>query len=806
MSHPFRGIPVHIHIRIALAFLALALSVSLPARAQCTLELSGTVMDQDSRELLGEATIVIKELNRTVISDTKGYFSFRGLCPGIYTVLITHVDCEPQQAHLHLKEDLHKDFAMPHRFNKLSEVVVTGNTRATRTTQMEELKGRQLDATRGLSLGESLKRVNGVTVLQTGNNIYKPVINGLHSQRVLILNNGIRQEGQQWGSEHAPEVDPYLANRLTVIKGSSSIRYGGDAIGGVILVEPKLLPYGLPGTSGELNTALFSNNRMGVLSAMVESSLRKSPHFAWRLQGTAKRGGDARTPGYWLQNSGVEELNASATAGWRRENKGLELFYSLFNTRLGIFSGSHIGNVTDLVNAIANGDPPDYIKDAPFSYRIDRPYQKVQHHLLKAKAFVNTGEYSRLSVTGSFQNNWRREFDVVRSPRNNPQLELSLYTTALDLAWDHFKSKYLKGTVGLSGTWQVNDINYRYFVPNYTLFNMGAFVSEKYTRGNWIAEAGLRYDLRWMNDITDNDRSPFDALIGDVNDPGAPYGTRSFRGFSGNAGATYKAGTWRFNVSGGTAWRAPQVNELFSDGLHHGAARIEKGKPDLLPERSYSLQGSVERSGERFSLDLNLYYKRISDFIYLRPTYPPQLTIRGAFPTFAFAQTDARMTGADIQLSYVLTEHFSVVAKASLLRAFDLLADDWLIQMPADRYEAGAEYHFDEGNKFKQTYVKLTGAHVTRQSRVPATGNIEITNPNGSVTMASDYAPPPPAYTLFGIEAGTDIHVKHRDIGIVFAVTNLFNTEYRDYMNAFRYFCDDMGRNISLRMKLPLIF
>jgi iron complex outermembrane recepter protein len=146
--------------------------------------------------------------------------------------------------------------------------------------------------------------------------------------------------------------------------------------------------------------------------------------------------------------------------------------------------------------------------------------------------------------------------------------------------------------------------------------------------------------------------------------------------------------------------------------LHHGAARIEKGKVDLVPERSLGLQAEVEYANEKFNLTVNGYYKRIDDFIYLKPTYPPQLTIRGAFPTFEYDQTDARMTGLDIQASYIFFSHLKIAGKASILRAFDLLADDWLIQMPADRYEASAEYMFDEGNKFKGTYLRITGSHV----------------------------------------------------------------------------------------------
>jgi iron complex outermembrane receptor protein len=779
---------------------------SVQAHAQCVLRFSGVVNDQDSRQRLADASVTIRELNQTALTSPKGEFSFKGICPGVYTIIITHVHCEPLTAHLHIKEDLHKDFVLPHSTGQLTEVVVRGSAGVGGTAVSADLHGRQLDATKGLSLGESLQKINGVTVLQTGNNIYKPVIHGLHSNRVLILNNGIRQEGQQWGSEHAPEVDPYLANRLTVIKGASSIRYGGDAIGGVILVEPKLLPYGITGVAGEINTAFFSNNRQGVLSAMIEGNHARHPAFAWRLQGTAKRGGNARTPGYWLDNSGIQELNTSVTMGWRKEKSGLELFYSLFSTKIGIFTGSHIGNVTDLINAINNGDPPDYIKDADFSYQIRRPYQQVIHQLLKAKAFYNLSDWGRLNVVGSFQHNNRQEYDIVRSPRSNPQLELALGTAGMDVVLDHFKHEKIKGTLGVSGSYQNNSFNYRFFIPNYQSYNIGIFAAEKYSTGNWVMEAGVRYDWRSINDITDNDEAPFDALMGNELMPGDPYGSRSFSGFSANAGVNYKLNNWKFVLSGTTAWRAPQVNELFSDGLHHGAARIERGRSDLKTERSYGLAAAVDYSDTKWAFDVDFYHKRINDFMYLKPTYPPQLTIRGAFPTFEFDQTDARLTGVDVQLSYLIDNHLRLQAKASVLRAFDVVADDWLIQMPADRFEAAAEYLFNGGNRFPQSYVKITVGHVNRQTRVPETGNIEITQPDGSVTMESDYAPPPPGYTLAGFEAGTDIDVKHRSMTIILGVTNMLNTRYRDYLNAFRYFSDDMGRNISLRVKVPFEF
>jgi len=183
------------------------------------------------------------------------------------------------------------------------------------TQTQSVLSGADLDKTRGKSLGEALKSVNGVTGLQSGASIVKPVINGLHSNRILIMNNGVRQEGQQWGSEHAPEIDPFLATQITVIKGASGVRYGSDAMGGVVLLEPPPLR-AKPGMGGEVNLVGYSNSHQGVASGFLEGSPAAVPGLGWRLQGTAKKAGATETPRYFLNNTGFEEFNWSA-AGMR---------------------------------------------------------------------------------------------------------------------------------------------------------------------------------------------------------------------------------------------------------------------------------------------------------------------------------------------------------------------------------------------------------------------------------------------------------------------------------------------------------
>lgn len=772
--------------------LGMVLILTKLATAQCTLRFTGRVMDADTRMPLSGALVEIPALRISQLTNELGYFTIQGICAGNYNVSVSHVSCTPVTEHIHFKDDLQHNFALPHASNELTGVTVKGTIASKGTAISQDLKGKALEATRGLSLGESLQRITGVSVLQTGSNIYKPVIHGLHSSRVLILNNGIRQEGQQWGSEHAPEIDPFIANRLSVVKGASTMRYGGDAIGGVVLVEPKLLPT-VPGISAELNAVAFSNNRQGTLSGIVEGVSTKNNAFAWRLQATAKRGGNAHTPNYWLANSGNEEFNGSATMGWRGANKGVEFFYSIFNTRLAIFSGAHIGNVTDLMQAINSKEPPDYIRNVGFTYRIDRPYQQVQHQLAKIKAFRNTGQIGKLNLILSLQNNWRREYDVRRfqSSANVPQLDLKLATLGADLVWDHFNTGHFRGTMGITSSYQNNSYAYRMFIPNYQALNLGAFMIEKWNYRKWLVEAGVRFDHRSITHTNTN--------------AGVEFPSRNFNNLSGNAGVSYLAGNGlQFTLNAATAWRAPQVNELYSDGLHHGSARIEKGDASLQGERSKSLHFNTIFNRGAWNIEAGAYVKRIDGFIYLFPIYPPELTIRGAFPTFRYGQAPVDMYGFDLSAAYAFNSHFQLQGKGSIVRARNRNTQEWMIQMPADRYEAAFQYSLGDTRRWHEPYIKLSAQYVAQQTRVPATGNIPVQLPDGTTVMRSDYLAPPAAYTLLGLEAGAVIQTNKQRYQVTLTVSNLLNTVYREYMNAFRYFADEMGTNMGLKLKIPI--
>jgi iron complex outermembrane recepter protein len=326
-----------------LGIILVMLPQSFNAQNNCMLKITGKIIDLDDSKELEGTFVTIKNTSNTKITNEHGNFIFSNLCEGKYELIIQHIGCRDSIVVIDLKKDFKITIKLPHSAIELNEIDIMDKQADTKKTQtVNEIKGKELLGTHGQSLGESLKLVNGVTSLNTGSTISKPMIHGLQGYRILILNNGIRQEGQQWGNEHAPEIDPFIAQKLTVIKGANSVRYGSDAMAGVILVEPNDLP-DTAAITGEVNLVGMSNGKTGVASGILQGYFDKVKYFSWRIQGTYKKGGTIKTPTYYLKNTGVEELNYSYTLGYHRKKFGAEFYYSQFNTKIGIFSGAHIG-------------------------------------------------------------------------------------------------------------------------------------------------------------------------------------------------------------------------------------------------------------------------------------------------------------------------------------------------------------------------------------------------------------------------------------------------------------------------------
>lgn len=749
---------------------------------ECNLTLSGKAVDEHNGEVLSYARIVISDLGKGAISDTNGYYEIRGLCPGTYAVTCTHIGCEPVSETIKLAKSTVHNFYPEHHADLIGTIQIEEKILDEVETRSETiLTKKEMDAAKGQSLGDALKAVAGVTTLNTGNSIAKPVIHGLHSNRILIMNNGVRQEGQQWGNEHAPEIDPFIAEQLSVVKGANSVKYGPDAIAGVILVNPRRLRDS-SGIGGALNLVGLYNGRQGVASAVIDGNLARLPELSWRVQGTFKRGGNVHAPTYFLKNTGVREYNFSVAAAYKRQKYGLEAFYSQFNTDLGIFSAAHIGNLTDLQRAFEAEVP---LESAGFSYKIDRPWQHIEHQLFKVKGYIRTGTVGKLTLTYALQENVRFEFDKHK-PRNDslaalnrPELRFEIATHTGRAVWNHYRRNGFKGEIGITSIYQANIYRGRFFIPNFRKYGAGAFWIERWQprdSARLELEAGLRYDyifqqiFMWQKNV----------LVSPA---------FNYHNVSGSLGAAYRlTDNWRLRANVGTAWRPPGVNEMFSDGVHHGAAAVEIGDSTLTREQMVSFSLGTEYSSEKLDIFVDAYANYFDNFIYLVPKLPPTLTIRGAFPTFRYQQVEALLAGFDLTVRYRFTPRLEYTAKVATLRARNRNTGEFLVQMPADRFENSLEYKFPDLGALHNGYIAINTVHALRQKRVP---------PN------SDFAAPPDGYNLVGLQAGVEIPFRGQAIDLGLGVQNLLNVSYRDYLNRFRYYANEMGRNISFRLRIP---
>lgn len=748
---------------------------------QCAFTLSGKVTDISGSRVQG-VLIGIDSLDKAALSTAGGEYHIEGLCPGSYKVTCTAVGFRSQIRTVTLPKNARMDWVLLPDTTLLNEVLIKGHQQeGLSTLAQSSLSAESLFKSRSESLGESLKQIPGLNSVQMGPTLSKPVIHGLHSHRILILNNGVRQEGQQWGNDHAPEIDPFTADKVSVIKGAASIMYGSDAISGVVLLEPDSLPT-VPGLHGNASVVAASNGRMGAASAMGEGAFgHRLQGFSWRLQGTLKRAGNFSTPHYYMSNTGLKETDFSAAAGYVRGDLKMNVYYSQYNSKIGIFDGSHVGNLDDLEAAFKRPRP---ITPSYFSYKINRSYQSVHHRLWKATAGYSFSNNGSLELKYARQWDLRDEYDIdipySQDPAvlNMPQVSFKLVTHTLDVVYREPGSARFSGSIGLSGSTQGNVFKgLRYLIPNFRNYGGGIYAIEHYHKDHWDLEGGLRYDYLWLRVYQRNQTTL-----------GLYHSTFDYSNASGTVGAGYRFSS-RFSakVNVGTGWRAPSINELYIHGVHFSAATYELGDSTLSSEHSFNTTLNVHYASGSFQADLDVYDNEIDHFIYAKPTLEPVTIISGTYPAFQYTQDNVRLSGFDLEASYGFLKHFDITSKTGMVRGFNKSIHDYLIQMPSDRFDNTLAYRLDSLGRFRNCSISLQNISVRKQNRVP---------PN------SDYVPPPDGYSLLNADISFQLPLqKKKRLDIDFAAKNLTNKAYRDYLNLFRYYTDDLGLNLVLSGK-----
>ena len=762
---------LHIRYLIFLFFTLILIQINAQSN-NCNIQISGQILDEHDKSPLEYAGIVIKETLNGAICDENGQYLIKGICAGKYTLLIYHLDCDTLEIKFEILKNIEKNFFLEHHTELLTEIQVKAQKDLEQPSQSStKINKIELEKLEGKTLGDVLSQVTGVSTLKTGSTIVKPVINGLHSQRILIFQNGVRFLGQDWGTDHAPEIDPDGAQEIIVIKGAGAVKYGGDGIAGIVLINPSPLPISNV-FLGKVSTG-FSTNGLGYgANTMLEGGLKKIDGFGWRITGGIKQSGDLKAPSYNLSNTGFKEYNATTAVGFKKFKYGMDLNYSFFQKENGILSASHIGNITDLLLAI-NSEKPLIIED--FTYKINNPSQLSKHNIIKSNAYYRFKENLKLNIQYAFQLNKREEFDIRRGNRSDiPSLDLSLNAHNIETNIEHNLSKSISGTAGSAFIYQNNTniagTGIRPLIPNFFSKTFALFLFEKMLKPKYELEAGIRYEYNNFTVVKFNTQKQLIKPTYTFNNLSATIGGQT---------KIFNAIILKSNL--GLSTRSPNVAELFSEGLHHGAAAIELGDSSLQSEKGLKFIQSIEGNvNEKWSLNSSIFVHYISNFIYLEPQPEPIYTIRGAFPFFKYKQTNALLYGTDAKLKVYVIPDLSFTIQGSFLIGKDLLHKNWLINMPSNSLGTSIQYTLNKGI-IKPFYVDIDYSYTFRQKRYPD----------------GDYALPPNGYGLLDIGLGTKIKIKKQLLGLSVKLENVTNQKYRDYLDRLRYYADLPGFNCS---------
>jgi len=738
------------------------------ALTACEIALTGRLLSEHDAEPLAYATIYAQSAATGITADSAGYFRLPNLCAGPETFVFTHVGCDGESLTFELRRDTQLTVYLHHHDNYTETVTVTASSAGSGYS-------RELDERAPTQLTDALERITGVSSLKSGTSASKPVFDGVFGNRLSLQNNGIAQSGQQWGNDHAPEIDPWVAAYVRVVEGVEALKYAGPTVAATVLIEPAPLRED-GGRAGKVAYGFQSNGRGNTLNGRISNGGR----LAYRLSGTAKLSGDQQTPDHYLTNTGRREGNFAAQFAYFHDERWTSRAYaSVFNANIGVLRGSHIGNTTDLAAALER-DVPFFTADT-FSYRINAPRQFVTHALVKAETEFRPNEDHRLTLRYGGQLNQREEYDVRRGGRGNrPSLSLQQWNHLLETTWHHELSpdRHLDASLQYEGTLNDNQPGTGVFplIPDYNAGRAAGYLAYHHEKERFQYHAGLRYDYQTYRvvAISRNTSLPDDERI------------ERFGHTFNTLGASFELRrqlTPRTRLRAGVTYRerAPQINELYSDGLHQGVSGIEEGDRTLVPERSLKTTAGLLYTGGKLTLNAGLFAQPIRDYIFLEPQPDFRLTVRGAFPLFLYRAGNALLYGANLRALYLPHREWEIDARLALVRGDNLTEGRPLVFMPSDNARLSVTYLPAPGWR-----LGAEGLAVARQLRLDA---------------EQDFADTPEGYALLDLSVSREISLpQNRALHLRAAAQNVLNTRYRDYLDRQRYFADATGRNLTLRI------
>ena len=824
-----RFIPYHFPLLVALTapvgLAAQQLPPATPASTgprgrAATPPLTGRITDAVTGEGLPGSTVLFDDLKQGTATEADGSFKFNNLPRGRFTVQVRSLGYNTITQTVDTGNGQPLDIKMTVAATEIGQVVVTGVSQATQLRRSpvptSVVDHTRLNQTSASTLVDAIAHTPGVSQITTGAAISKPVVRGLGYNRVITLNNGAKQEGQQWGDEHGIEIDEFSVDRAEIIKGPGSLLYGSDAMAGVInFIAPDPVAEGH--ITGLATASYQTNNHQQGYSFQNAGNLNG---VNWLVRGTRKIAGDYqnRYDGR-VYNSGFNEYDANGYVGVNKSWGYSHLTFSTFNQRLGLTDGARDSLSGRFLHHVATGNGTSVTmpvsNDELRGYHLDVPQQQINHLRLGTdNNFILGQNGGRLTFQASYQQNLRREYGNLFIPAET-SLYFQLRTVDYSLRYFLPEKNGWNLTLGSTGLHQQNrNLGVEFLIPAYRVNEGGVFGVVKKTIGALDISGGLRYDVR---------RIAADALWLDGNErptagntPGAenkfPGFVSTYRNYSGSLGAAYNLNerlTVKGNLSRG--FRAPNIAELGSNGKHEGTIRYEVGNDKLTAETSLQVDAGVSYVTDHVRFSVDAFENSISNYIFTRRllTAAGSDSLNNGDGVYRYEQGQARLVGGEVSLDFhphpLDWLHFE--NSFSMVRAEQLNhpeAEKYLPFIPGDRLQSELRANFRrQGKRFANPYARVQLEHTFAQNRYFSAFNTETATPG---------------YTLINAGLGTDLaNAKGKTLFSLFlTANNLFDVGYQSHLSRLKY-ADfnyangrrgvfNQGRNVSLRLVIPLDF
>ncbi len=664
----------------------------------------------------------------------------------------------------------------------LNEIVVTGITGTQRlrdaSAPFSVVSPDDLLRTTGSNLIDAISRQPGLSQISTGSGISKPVIRGLGYNRVVVVDQGIRQESQQWGDEHGLEVASAAVHSVEILKGPASLMYGSDAIAGVMILHPEpVLDEGVMqvhvGSEYQSNQGLWENV---VGFAGNVSSFVWNWHYTDKAAHAYRNDRDGYVPGSWFK-----ERDLQGMLGISREWGHSWLRFTHVDFRPGIVEGERDEQTGELIFEDGN---------TPKGYGVQLPSQRVLHTKVVSDNAWQLGPGQLKAVVG-YQRNFRREFE---ESLDEAELAMKLHTVNYDLKYQFQLPHDWRMAAGVGGMWQKNvNEGEEFLIPDYHLLDIGAFVTANRQLGRWHLSGGVRVDNRSLKTdaLLEDDEPVFAAL------------DKDFTGVTGSLGAVWNVNdALNLRVNWARGFRAPTVSELSANGVHEGSIQYELGNDQLKAEVSQQLDLGMDYTTHWVSLQAALFANRIENYIYLSKLAG---VLTEGYQTYQYRQGDAQLVGGEVSIDLHPVNAFHFENSLSVVEARQLHRHDegkYLPMIPAPRWNMDLRYNFKDFGRshFRRSYLAFGMEYNFRQDHFYGVDDTETATPD---------------YALLSLSAGVDLHLKgHNCIELSLICQNLLDKVYQSHLSRLKYADTNaltgrmgvagMGRNICLKVNIPL--